>query len=307
MRLTNEQIAARRGGMGSTDVVSICMPVWEGDGPMKVYCEKRGIMMPTEPDEQTLERWEFGHVMEPVIARWYEQRAGVTLFPCGTTWSTEPGEEFLFCTHDYAIHGAGIRKGVEIKHRNAMMAFREGWDLEDPNGIPDHVRAQVTIQMRVCNYREVDVCAALGGHPPKVWTVQYDRKLSDMLVMEASQFWHQHVLAEVPPPVDGTSASRAYLLAMYPREEDPILLDATPEMNQIAVERMRAAQTEKQAERTKRVCDDRLLEIVAAHSGARGRVKGANWSFTWKTNASGNRVPRFTSREDDESKLRGHT
>ena len=43
-RLTAEELAERRLGMGSTDVVEACgFAPWQGAGPMRLYCEKRGI------------------------------------------------------------------------------------------------------------------------------------------------------------------------------------------------------------------------------------------------------------------------
>jgi predicted phage-related endonuclease len=302
-RLTQEQLAARRGGMGSTDVVEVCgLAPWHGAGPMRVYCEKRSIFAnePAEPGDARAMAMEWGHVQEPVIARWYEAQTGQTLFPCGTTWSRRAGEEWLFCTHDYAIHGQGIRKGVEIKHRNGFMALREGWNTDDPNGVPDSVRAQVTIQMRVCEYDEVDVCASINGEPPRVWTVKYDYRFADMLVLESGQFWTEHVVAGVPPEVDGTPASRAYLLATYPREEDPLILDATEDMTAIAVERMRWANDEKIASSRKRTEDNRLLSGVASHSGIRGVIRSVNWKMSWKTGADGVRRSRFTSRSTED-------
>ena len=296
MRLSAEQLAARRGGMGSTDVVeALGLAPWEGSGPMRVYAEKRGLLAPEDDaEDERAQALEWGHIQEPVIARWYMQKTGLELFPCGTTWSTEPGEEWLFCTHDYAIHGGGVRKGVEIKHRNSFMSFREGWDDSDPNGIPDSVRAQVTLQMRICRYDEVDICASLGGQPPRVWTIAYDRALSDSLVADGGAFWRDRILAGVAPPVDGTSASRAYLLATYPHETDPILVDADESMNEIAHRRIQAATTCVSSEVEKRRSDDELLALIATHSGARGRVRGAGWQLTWKTDKNGRRTPRFT-------------
>ena len=153
------------------------------------------------------------------------------------------------------------------------------------------MRAQVTAAMYVHGARECDVVASIGGRPPHVWTVAYDAELADLLIAGAVRFWAM-VQAGTAPPLDHTEASRAYLLHRYPCNADRRMVDATPEADAVASERIEAARMAADGERTKKACDARLLALVGDADG----IAGDGWKMTWKNGAGGVRRSRFSGK-----------
>jgi len=280
-RLSAEQRAARRNGLGTTDVIQILgIAPWEDAGPMA---------------EQA-----WGHAQEPVILAWYERE----IAPVIPVWRTvhHPKHEWLFATLD-AYAAGNERRNIEIKHRGPF-GLREGWNDADPAGVPQHVRVQAVLGMAVREAPETDVVCSVAGSPPRVWRVGYDAELADRVIEDARRFWTDHIVGQRPPDLDATAATRTYLDAKYPREEDAIVVKASAEIDAIGQERVAHALAELASRNSKSVCDALLLEAIATHSGIEnptqfsknGCVFSDAWRMTWKTNKNGKRVPRFTVR-----------
>jgi predicted phage-related endonuclease len=290
-RLSPEQIADRRNGMGATDVVEVALSdigqvPWSGASPMRVFVRKRGLIAEDPPTPEQ----EWGHWQERLLLQWYEHEIGAPTLPGGTVHDLI--ETWLWATLDAKC--VGQSRNVEVKNVGRWMC--NGWDENADDGIPHHVRAQVMIGMYCTKATETDVVASLGGSPPRVWRIAYDRELAEMLVEKGRRFWIDNVQADKAPELDETSSTRAYLDARYPKELDPVILDATPEQVEIGNElrHHRAVHAASKSEEAKAYA--RLLEQVGTASGLRCEA----WKITWKTQASGKRVPRFTSRGEDD-------
>ena len=291
-RLSPEELATRREGMGSTCVVEANgLAPWKGAGPMRLFCEKTGIVSPDDEQEIVDDGWlDWGHVMKPVVADWYERERGVKLLPGGHVPSRE--HSFIWATLDRSIIGAN--KLVEIKNVGSPMLYSH-WNTTSEDGVPDYVRAQVHVAMHCHGARECDVAASIGGRPPHVWTVFYDSELADLLLRGAVKFW-QLVKDGTPPPLDSTPASKQYLLARYPRPTDPVIEPADEETHALALERIDMAANEKAAKARKDTLDAELMARV----GNRDGLYGEGWRFTWKMQANGQRRQRFTAARAEE-------
>lgn len=288
-RLTAQELTSRSKGLGSTDIVEANgLSPWRGAGPMRLYCEKLGIKSPNDEEEADDDRdhLEWGHVMEPVIAANYEEKVGVELV-MGRRVTNKRWPHF-WATLDRMV--AVQEKLVEIKNVGSPALYQH-WDVTSQDGIPRYVRAQVTVAMAISGYQVCDVAASIGGRPPHVWTVFYDAELGEMLMSGAVKFW-DHVLTNVPPPIDGTPASKAYLEYRYPCEADRVIEDATEEEEWLANERAAAKSAEEEAKDRKANLDNMLLRLI----GNRAGIKGNGWKMTWRTGKDGQRRQRFTSR-----------
>ena len=74
--------------------------------------------------------------------------------------------------------------------------------------------------MGVTGYEKAYVAVLIGGQR-FVWKeVERDDELIDMIFQAEIDFWNNHVLANVPPPLDGSSAAEQYLKERY-KETDP--------------------------------------------------------------------------------------
>ncbi len=301
MRLTPEQLAARRTGLGSTDLIQIAgLAPWEGAGPMRVFVEKRGIELPEKGDEEA-KAW--GHTMEPVIANWYAKQRGVELLPAGTfQLDSHP---LIFVTPDFKI--VGLSRGLEIKNVSSFMGMH--WDKGDADGIPDYVRAQVSIQCYGGPYEDADICASISGTAPHIWTMAADTELAERLIDMGEKFWRDHVEKDAPP-VDqrDSDAFRAWLSARYPQPPERVVIDVDPStrLHDLAIERVECAAAVVKAEARKRTIDAQLMSDLGLQNADSFKFDGVG-AFSWRRqkNTGDRRMPRFNvksgkgARDDD--------
>jgi hypothetical protein len=137
--------------------------------------------------------------------------------------------------------------------------------------------------------------ASIGGRPPHVWLVTFDPELADLLIDGGRRFWHL-VETRTPPPLDHTPASKAYLLHKYPSNADRIIHDADEEETMLAIQRIQAANTEREAKQEKNRLDAELMAKI----GDRAGIRGMEWKMTWKKNKADKRQQRFTARGEPE-------
>lgn len=198
----------RRTGLGGSDMAAVL-----GLSPFKtaldVYLEKRGEVENWEGNSLT----RAGQVMENVIAAMYAERMGVKLRRCNLTLR-HPKADFLLGHIDRDI--VGQRKGVEIKNVSPRIGYRWGKDGE-PGAIAEYYLPQVHHYMLVLDYPVFDVAAYFGGDDLRVYPIERDREWDDIIMDGASDFWRNHVIPGVPPPVDHDHPSALGLLRrIYP-------------------------------------------------------------------------------------------
>lgn len=288
-RLTAEQLAERRLGMGATDVVeALGLAPWEGAGPMRVFMAKTGH----DPDDAAGDNGaelEWGHILEPVILDWYERETDRKCFPGGHV--PHRHEPWLWATLDATVIGED--RNVEIKNVGANMARH--WDAYAEDGVPRYVRAQAIIGQACNGKRLTDVVACIGGRSPTIFTVAWDEALADLLIAGGRAFW-KLVQDNTPPPLDATPSTKDYLRRKYPSNEDRVVVDAHEALEELAQERIACAKREAEAKARKAVLDAKLLAEV----GARDGVQGVGWKMTWKLDRNGDRRQRFTVQGGDE-------
>jgi predicted phage-related endonuclease len=254
---------------------------------MKVFVEKRGIVLPEKGDEAT-KAW--GHTLEPVIANWYELNQGVELLPCGTMQSES--HPLIFCTADYKI--VGRSRALEIKNVGSFMKWH--WDDGDADGIPDYVRAQVSIQAYIGGYEDGHVCASLAGAAPRIWQVQADRELAERLIDMGEKFWRDNVERDEPPTDqrDG-DAFRAWLSARYPQPPERVVVEEIPDdVRAMALARIEHASLKAKHEKSKKEIDAILMSRLGLLDADSFKANG--WTFSWRRqkNTGDRRMPRFT-------------
>ena len=85
-RLTDEQLAMRRQGIGSSDITAILgVSPYADHTPISVLMDKRGLVHRKPEDETPAMR--LGHMLEDVAATMYVDDFGVELVKCSTIQS----------------------------------------------------------------------------------------------------------------------------------------------------------------------------------------------------------------------------
>lgn len=280
-RLTDADIAARRRGIGSSDVPAIVgVSPYADHTPMSVYAAKVGIAVEREHSDAM----EWGHMIEPVLVQWLTLQTGLQT-------ETAPAamvgpEPWMLASADARV--VGVDAHVECKSVGVGVTSR-GWDTASDDGYPDHVRVQMAWQCEVLRTSRCYLVALVLGRP-RIYIYDHDAELGRMLVDACRAFWGRVQRGE-PPPLDGSPSTRAYLAAKYPPSERRAV-HATPDAEDLARERMELMSTVAGAESRIAEIDARLMEMI----GTADSIEGDGWHAIWRPRKDGVRVFRFTRR-----------
>jgi putative phage-type endonuclease len=275
--LTPAQRAARADTIGASDVPKLAGLSRFG-GPISVYREKVEGWDSAGDSEAA----EIGSEAEPLISRMYEKRTGKRLEVSATL--THP--KYRWCTASPDRFVAGEPLPVELKNVGPHMV--DAWDPNEEDGVPDDYRAQVIWQIGVTrglgvDVREAHIAALLAGSSFRVFRVQWDQRFFDELLAIGWGFLSKHLRPKVPPPLDGTEESRAFLKARFPKALRP-MIDAPIQSLAWAEELHAVRETIKAAkgrEEELKTLFQSLIEDAAGLVGPWGEA-------TWNANAQGN-------------------
>ncbi|MCM1513356.1 MAG: YqaJ viral recombinase family protein [Oxalobacter formigenes] len=186
-------LAARQTGIGGSDIATL-MGVNPFSTRLELYLEKRGEIAPKSDTSRT----KAGRVMESVIAAMVSERTGQKLRRVNRTLR-HPKHDFLIAHIDRDV--VGQKKGLEIKNVSPRLGSLWGRDGE-PDQIAEYYLPQPHHYMLVMDYPAFDVAAYFGGDDLRLYPMERDREMDDMIISLAHDFWHNHVLKGIPPEPD---------------------------------------------------------------------------------------------------------
>ena len=250
---TDAWIDARRLGIGASDI-----PVIAGESPyrsaLELWAEKTGRVQ-TEPDAETAELFEIGHLMEPVLLDLYERRTG-----------RHPKRVHHMLAHPdvpWALASldarAPVRRVVEAKWTHAGR-----WGAE---GIPDDVLMQCQWQLFVTGWDVADV-VALVRQRSRVVEIPRDQSLIDDLYSLAAAFWDR-VQSGIAPEPDGSESARRTIARLHP-VDDGTTLPATSDLVELVDLYRSAKVTAKAAEDAEKGIGNALRAVLRDASGIEG-------------------------------------
>lgn len=183
---TNEWLEERRKSVGASEVAAV-MGMSQWATPLDVYKSKKGVDRPFDPLIALL-----GHEAERTLSRWLVELSGLNP-------TLEAG--FMARSVEYPfIHATPDRMwdGVPVQIKTAHEFTSHKWD----EGIPDEYRVQVQTEMLVTGAPRALVVVQIGARDVRaIWESRDDRFIAEHLVPTVHTFWHDHVLADDPPPV----------------------------------------------------------------------------------------------------------
>lgn len=186
-----EWLATRATGVGASDVSAI-LGVNPWAGPFDVWAAKTGRAAPIE--ESRIMR--LGHVLEPAIREFYESETSLTVRHYDTLILQHPEDDWLRYSPDGLV--------VEVPRLfEAKSARREN---EWRGSVSSHAEAQVVAGQAVIGptAMSADVAFLPAGDPDRlqIFPVEYQQAACDYVRERVARFWHDYVLADVPPPPD---------------------------------------------------------------------------------------------------------
>jgi putative phage-type endonuclease len=220
-----EWLAARRGGVTATDIVTI-LGLSFHDSPYSLYWRKLGQV----PDPEDTDRWALGRHLEPyVVRKWIGTAEGLDVITGAGLWrsTVRPWQMATPDGHvipDPAPYGSEMDACAVLECKSWADADRKSWEA----GPPPAVRAQILWQMDT-----LDV-------PAGYWAVvflpsgrfehgvvdhgtqaKHEANWGDIeLMRDAGYEFYRRLIHELPPPdPDRSAATLAALKARFTRSE----------------------------------------------------------------------------------------
>lgn len=255
-------LEVRRHGIGGSDVAAV-LGMDSRTSPLVLFMEKIGEL----DDDDAGEAAEWGNLLEPVVASKWQDDNGVdfmwqpgVLHHPDRPWQIANPDRFFRTSPVEADDDLFQPDGLlEVKTTNQWLG--DEWD-EDEERMPSRARLQIQHYLDVTGLDVAHVACLIGGQKLVTFTERYDVELAEMIRGATSRFWHDHVLARVPPPVGGSKATADLLGRLYEvPTEDIAVLDADDIRPLIAARRALKA-VEKDTENAIRGVDNQIKDLL---------------------------------------------
>lgn len=271
--------AARGLGAGGSDVAAL-LGMDPHRGPLHVWLEKTGQAPPAH--DARLERAaRRGHALEGLVAEFFAEESGLTVLASPGTlqhvdhphWIANP-DRLTLSADDPGRDDLGV---LECKTRTWRSARTEGWNGDEA---PDRPAIQAHWYLNVTGYRHAYV-AGLIDDDLTWWRLERDDELCGLLADAVDRFWHDHVVAGIPPEPDGSHATEELLARLWDARED-----ATVEVDPVEV--MFLTQRRRELKEQIAVLDGKLTEtenrMRALLGDAEVATVGGKPVITWRQN-----------------------
>ncbi len=289
MSLTDAQLARRRTGISASEA-GVVSGLSTYVDPMMLYMLKRGLLERPQTPEQRL-----GHLLEPVVDALYRDRNPGTNTFGGDVTLRHPAIDWALATPDRfcAVGRPGSLSADEqgrlvacdadhiAQYKSARRHEAHEWGPEGTDEVPLGYFAQVQWEMAVTGMRRCDLAVLVAGSEFVVYRIAFNEEVFGALLEVNARFWHDHVLAGVPPAFDGREGSDLYLRHAFPSERRGEVLKADATCQQIA-ERLRVLRAESKAtDAEKSLLEQRLCSMM----GEAEAIAGDTFRFTWRKQA----------------------
>ena len=270
--LSREQwLEERRKGIGGSDAAAVAgLSPWKS--PVEVWLEKTGQVEPEEPGEAAY----WGTVLEDVVAQEFSKRTGFRVRRRNAILK-HPQYEWMIANVDRMLVGSS--EGLECKTTSASQA--KEWEGDE---IPAQYIVQVQHYMAVTGAKAWWLAVLIGGQKFIHKRIERDDELIQQLIEIEKDFWENHVLANVPPELDGSPASTELVKKMYPQATLPSV-DLPSQAKELIEELENVKADIKILEEQKNECENKLKQLLGEHEA--GRID--DMIVTWK-NVTSNRI-----------------
>lgn len=182
-------LTMRKKGIGASDSSAI-LGLSPYTTALEVYTDKVGTLKEVEAEHKTM-----GNIMEPVIAKLYAKKRGVTLqkpIPV----HVHPEHEWFRASLDYVYENGNCI--VECKNSRTPV----GWGEEGTDEVPKLYWIQAQHQMAVSGIDFCDIAVLIGGQDFRIYSINKDKSFCELLIQVLRDFWFNHVLPRIPPEPD---------------------------------------------------------------------------------------------------------
>lgn len=217
-----EWLAQRQAGLGGSDAGTI-MGVNKWKSKFQLYLEKTDDYV----EEINNEFIYWGNTLENLVAKEFERRTGKKVRK-KNSMLVHPEYDFMLANLDRLV--VGEKALLECKTTSAYNLAE--WEGDE---VPASYLCQLQHYLAVTGYEKAYIAVLCGGNQ-FIWKeIPRDDELIDIIIENEKHFWENHVLAGIPPEIDGSDAAGELLKKLYPTdngetimftEKEDTLLDA---------------------------------------------------------------------------------
>ena len=248
-------LAQRHLSLGSSDAAVVCGVI---GSRLKLWLEKTQRL----PDSESNEAMRWGLRLEDDIADAWLERTGIPIVRF-QVFCRHPEYPWMTATID------GLTADDDIVEFKAAGHFGHGAKLGDDGEIeslPEHWILQSHHQMLVTSNARMSFAVFGPGLRLRTFELPFDVELGAMIVEQERAFWHDHVLAGIPP-VEIVSGDAAYLAQAYD-EPDGSWAWLGQDVLESAVNFERIGKQIRELEKEREAHKARLLLALGDSSGA---------------------------------------
>jgi len=195
-----EWLRARRDSIGGSEAAAVA-GVNRFCSPYELWLVKTG----RHPGPVENDKMRAGVLLEPVVVELFERQTGLSCTPAGM-WRTP----LMPWQHANPDRWTSDGHGLEAKTTFGFPGAQE-WD----GGPTGHAICQSQWYMHVTGRDRWYIALLTDGWQLTWWWMERDQVLIDILAEDVARFWHEHVVADTPPPVDGGENTRLAIRRAY--------------------------------------------------------------------------------------------
>ena len=199
-----EWLRYRKQGIGGSDV-SCLLGINKWKSEIELWLDKTNqTNAPVEENEAI----QWGTIMEPIIRNHFAEVTGKTVVELKAMLQ-HPEHPFMLADVDgVTVDDSGNPAILEIK--TASEFKRSDWD----EGVPAYYQTQVQHYLCVTGIQKAYVAVLIGGNSFRIFEVDADAEIQDMLIAVEKNFWNK-VQNMIRPEMDGSDAAKNLLDSLY--------------------------------------------------------------------------------------------
>ncbi len=288
----NEWLEKRCRGIGGTDIGAI-LGVSPWSAPIDVYLGKVGL---SQGKDLTEAMW-WGNFLEEGIAKRYAEKEGKRVLRGRAFADLFPGRNEAWLEHtlihhrDYphflgtpdglvvndlsAVPAPIVDRGLEVKNSGFK---NDEWGTPGTDHIPTHYLIQCQWYMLITAIPVWDLAVLFSGNHLETFTIHANQELHDTMAEAADDFWKNHVLKQIPPPVDASESYARYLAQRFKQgSEQWIEVADGDHVCQLAANLKRLQKEIEVTEDGERLAKNLLMETIGDKKGVKGPFGKIQW------------------------------
>jgi predicted phage-related endonuclease len=193
-------------------------------------------------------------------------------------------DRFVLDTPDTPAVVDGVVTANRLLECKTSSAFsKSDWGEPGTDQVPPLYLVQCAWYLAITECEAADLAVLIGNNDFRIFTINRDLELEGLILSHAQAFWHEHVLAQIPPqPVNMQDVQ-----LLYPKETEGSTVEASQEL----IEQIKQYQSScTKAQLLNDECEKLKTEILNYMGFAEKLTQSGKTIATWKCSKASSRI-----------------